>query len=977
MRKQRKQKKQRKRINAALLCICMLLCLVSAPVSAAETGEKAGSHKHTSDCYIWTEKCVHEHTPECYPQTDIAENEASSSNAVEPTECGHICSEESGCITKELNCHYDGENTPITVKAPQEKEAIATLSNARKVSALENVQAMINALPDVKDINNNNVEEVRTQFKAVEDAMIQLSVEDSVVLDIARYLKVVAALYGPFYDIPNPILGTDIKWVISRDNRTLTISGEGEMPDFENRPGKRCPWEDKKSGITKVIIEEGVTTIGSDAFNGCKSLSEVHIPKTVKKIGTSAFCGCTILGQIDIPSSVKEVMPYAFAECPGLKQVHTHWKDPSETDLAWAFYIPINDSWPEDRIIYVPDAYKDRFVSGRYGLWGDWNVEGETYTVSFDGDGAPGYMRSIEDISGDYILPESGFTYETAILDYWALDNPEGEKAGCPGDIFPVTEDVVFYASWRLVIVIPDPEIPVVCLHVWGEWQSDGDRHWKKCSNCDAIGQEAEHWWDDGKVTIQPTCTTAGQKIYTCTVCSLTKPERMDARGHNFVYHSGKAATCTEEGWSAYGTCTKCDYTTYAELPALGHDPIHHDAKAATCTEKGWNVYETCTRCDYTTYAELPALGHDFSVRQHNETQHWKKCSRCEADDAREDHSGGTATCKDKAVCATCNTAYGELNMDNHTGGTEVRGRVEATTSAAGYTGDTYCKGCGTRIAEGQAIPKEEQTITKKDSGSSSGGGNSTYYTMNFHTNGGGSISAIGGTYGKTINLFNYIPTRAGYDFTGWYSDQGLTQKITEIKLNSSRTVYAGWIKSDPNARTSPFIDVYVNDWFYNDVMFVYEKGLMSGISATTFAPYTNITRAQIAAIFYRMEGSPAVEGKNNFTDVEYGPGTVWFYDAVTWAQQNGIMGECGGNKFAPDDPVTREQLASIFYRYAQIKGYDTAQNGLAADSASRDPKGNVTRAETAAMLKIFIEKQGLQYVVTPAGTIGWAKPMN
>ena len=111
---------------------------------------------------------------------------------------------------------------------------------------------------------------------------------------------------------------------------------------------------------------------------------------------------------------------------------------------------------------------------------------GETYTVSFDGDGAPGDMQSVEGISGNYVLPESGFTYQSAILDYWALDNPDGEKAGCPGDIFPVTENVVFYASWRLVIVIPEPENPVVCIHAWGEWQSDADKHWRKCSKCDA-----------------------------------------------------------------------------------------------------------------------------------------------------------------------------------------------------------------------------------------------------------------------------------------------------------------------------------------------------------------------------------------------------------------------------------------------------------------------------------------------------------
>ena len=374
MRKPEKQKKQRERIYAALLCICTMLSLVSVPVLAAEMRKGAGSHKHTPECYTWMEKCVHEHTLECYPQKEITEPAATSSDAVEPTECGHVCSEESGCITKELNCQYDSESTPITAKALMKNKAIATRSNARKVSSIYRAQEMIDALPDVTDINNDNIEEIRLQFKAVEDAMIQLSVEDSVVLDIARYLKVAAVLYGPFPDIQNPILGTDIKWTISRDNKTITISGKGEMPDFDNTSsGKRCPWEDKKSKIDKVIIEEGVTTIGKNAFSGCIRLSEVQIPKTVKTIGTDAFMDCNTLRQIALPNGVKNVLPFAFHKCPQLGQVHTHWKDPDEAELSLAFYLP-GESWPENLTIYVPDAYKEKFAAA----WKNWKVKGET-----------------------------------------------------------------------------------------------------------------------------------------------------------------------------------------------------------------------------------------------------------------------------------------------------------------------------------------------------------------------------------------------------------------------------------------------------------------------------------------------------------------------------------------------------------------------------------------------------------------------
>ena len=298
--------------------------------------------------------------------------------------------------------------------------------------------------------------------------------------------------------------------------------------------------------------------------------------------------------------------------------------------------------------------------------------------------------------------------------------------------------------------------------------------------------------------------------------------------------------------------------------------------------------------------------------------------------------------------------------------------------------------------------------------GSSGDDGSTTRYTLTFETNGGSAIEKVTGKSGNTIDLSDYTPTREGYDFSGWYSDKGLTNKITEIKLTGNKTVYAGWTKQNPATGVeNPFTDVSESDWFYNDVMFVYGNGLMNGTSATIFEPYSNTSRSQIAAIFYRLAGSPAVEGKNTFTDVEYGPGTAWYYDAVTWVQQSGIMGGYGDNLFGPNDSVTREQLAQIFYNYAKYKGYDVSAMGSLdsftdKDSVSAwaqeamkwavgngvingrennllDPQGTATRAEIAAMLHRFIEKCKL-VPAAPAtggssgnggGTSGWTPGTN
>lgn len=749
---------------------------------------------------------------------------------------------------------FSTASVPVSA-AETEQEEMITLSNRSGVVTVKSVQAMIDALPDAKDIKDDTIEKVRTQFQAVVDAMQQLTDEEQKELNTSRYRKVAAVLYGPFLGVPMPIPGTDVEWMISQyedgvlTDWTLTISGKGAMPDFEGTGDPVCPWENEKQKIKKVIIEEGVTNIGKSAFRGCSELAEVHISKTVKKIGISAFQDCTALTQIDIPDSVNSVGSFAFIGCTRLTEVHTHWKNSYEINFGLFVFYKYGDSWPENRVIYVPDGYKDNFKSNPNGAWGEWNVQGENYTVSFDGGNASGYMEPVG-TSGDYTLPDCGFTYDTAAFEYWALESSDGKKAGCPGDVFPVTEDVVLYANWTLIIVIPDPEPPIVCIHEWSEWTSNGNgTHTRTCSN-----------------------------------------------------NSSHTET---------GNC-----------------------------------------------------------------------------------SGGTATCTEKAVCEICNAAYGELNASNHTGGTEVRGRVEATTSADGYTGDTYCKGCNTKIATGESIPKKDSgdspsggSSSGGSSSSSGGGGGTTYYTLTFETNGGGSMQAIRAARGKTLDLSAYTPMRDGYDFGGWYADKDLTQRITEIKLSGSKTVYADWKKrepDEPDAVKNPFADVNAGDWFYQDVLFSYEKGLMSGMDAAAFAPYANTTRAQIAVIFYRMEGSPAVEGENSFTDVVRGSGTAWFYDAVTWAQKNGIMGGYGNSSFAPNDPITREQLAAIFYRYAQYKGYDTTQGGMAirefddyesisdyamgamawavntglvkGDSNLLYPKGTATRAELAALFHRFAE---------------------
>ena len=134
-----------------------------------------------------------------------------------------------------------------------------------------------------------------------------------------------------------------------------------------------------------------------------------------------------------------------------------------------------------------------------------------------------------------------------------------------------------------------------------------------------------------------------------------------------------------------------------------------------------------------------------------------------------------------------------------------------------------------------------------------------------------------------------------------------------------------------------PFTDVTEADWFYDEVYYVWANGLMIGDSDTTFGPNGTTTRAQVVTILYRLEGEPDLSGENLGYPYEDVPADTWYTDAVYWARLNGIVYGNSDTQFDPDDPITREQLAAMLYRYAQYKGYDVTATGDLSGFADAD----------------------------------------
>lgn len=748
------------------------------------------------------------------------------------------------------------------------------------------------------------------------------------------------------YNDKGQVLGTTVVENLGEEYLALAYIADGTDEEWNGRT-------ERYSGVTNVgayafkdcryltcmFLNDDITTISDHAFYKGEYLSAINMPRKLELIDKYAFYGCdtltfvrarncsrlrriedhafyscTMLAELRLPEGLTYIGPWAFAWDRILGQEDTTLGLPSSLQTistgAFAFVnhhknlnIPANVTSIGD-FAFMCDYYMNnltfspgdkKLTIGKAAFFGDnhmKSVDLSNRVAQIDRCAFAGCEMLEEAYFGDKIDTIEGRAFTSldnamkiaveGVLNGILRPDDTEQNADQAGDISTALNMIAKVTKLKRAVFKNDPaksiyaaadsnrSFPDDCVvyypqgsYTWlAELKDDGT--WQ--------GYKTGFWHGDHiaaftDTVVAPTCTEQGYTHHVCTVKGCTYAPVDDtyvaATDHTWVKTQTLPPTCTEQG-TAFYKCSACGATRTEKIAALGHDLSRCDlVPDATCTQPGRAV-GTCARCDVKIDEVIPAKGHDYS---------YKSASSTEPTCTESGHYQGT--------CPRCYQDYNDtIPALGHDWGEWVT-TIEPTVSTVGYRYHICNRdGCGYR--EGEDIPKlhthtwDAGVVTQKPTAAEPG-----VRTYTCTVCGQTRTEAIPAT--GVPETCNGGPACPGYAF-----------------------------------RDMPAPSI----WSHAGLDYCIYHGYIAGTSATTVTPDGECTRAMIVSILYRVQGEPTkVNGYElkklaaPFDDVERGR---WYTDAIWWAKLTGVVSGMSPSTFAPDDPITRAQLAVILYNYTQ-----------------------------------------------------------
>ena len=489
----------------------------------------------------------------------------------------------------------------------------------------------------------------------------------------------------------------------------------------------------KDTALTSVKLPDSLTEIGEKAFVGCGAMEKIDLSNTkLTTIGKNAMAEMNDLMYINLPDTVKNVGQSAFDISVPLDSSDTAFMPTIISENVNPLDVGYTDNnispWKRRQVIFRDNAF----------------------TVRFDGNGSDGTTANepfFGYVGTKVTIPAWKYKKKGYLFTGW---NTKKDGSGTAYKAGTKTADTisVLYAQWKKA------KFKVTLSFPGGTYTNRSGSRWQDSysftytftsltdsnylpfggnmskPDCSFVGWYTDedytkrvekltinnttdnmilyakwsdshtHSWDSGVVTKQPTCTEAGTKTYTCTSCGKTKTTEIAATGHQHTeIRNKKEATCKAEGYTGDTYCTDCGAKVSSGQAIAKIDHTWDNGKVtteATCEHTGVRTY-TCSVCGETKEEETPKTDHSY-------------------DD-------GTVTKKPTCIetgiktytCTVCQkTKTEEIPATGHQH-TEIRNKKEATCTETGYTGDTYCKDCGTKLSSGEVISKKAHDYEVKD----------------------------------------------------------------------------------------------------------------------------------------------------------------------------------------------------------------------------------------------------------------------
>ena len=724
-----------------------------------------------------------------------------------------------------------------------------------------------------------------------------------------------------------------LHWEVSTgvlSGKTLTISGTGVMPDFNFPEGNLAPWWNyealgmltsfgsfKLEGeLKKVVIKDGVTNVGSYALFCLPAATQVTLPDSVTRIGRYGIAMCSKLTGLSIPKGVTEIGDFGLAG-DGLTAVTLPDGLQSLGRGAFDACTSLTNTTLPAAITAVPGkcfANCTKLLNVKYAG-----------TVTAIGDRAFESCRALTAAPIPETVTEIGASAFNGCVALTDVTLPAGVTA-IPEDCFrgctaladmklPGTVTSVGHNAFTGCIALGDvrcygaaptvepgnseahsfePAIVTIHYNPAMNWTLEADGTWQGYK-VSSKGACLHTGYGTHENTVPATCGEAGRVDTICDNCGDVVSTKVIPATGAHTWDNGTVTTEPTETTPGVRTftCAVCHATRTETIPATGaHDYQFTKNVAPTCTTDGYDLY-TCSGCGATEKRNSkPALGHKWDsgtvTTEPTEATPGERTYTCTV-------CGATRT---ETIPAT--GAHTHV-WDN---GTVTIAPTETTPGVRTYT----CTICG--------LTKEEVIPPTGGSGVCPGGPSCPSY----------GFSDVAGPSDWSHEGIDYCVRRSLMVGTGVGTfSPGMNcsrAQIVQILYNLSGD------KTDYGNYYLPFTDVAPGAWYYDAVAWAYDNDVVSGTSATTFAPNDVITREQMAVILYGYTAEFAPEFTGNAASLNTFPdaGSVanWAYAAMSWAVGNGLisgMGSGGVSYLAPQGSATRAQASAIIMRYCQLIG--------------------------------------------------------